>query len=165
MTWAYLSIGSNLGDRLYYLREALEHLEAHGVIVNSRSGIYETDPVGVTPKPVPHYLNAVIGVEWNGTPADLLKVCQQVEFECGRQPTFRWGPRTLDIDLLLFDNETAHTDFVEVPHPRLTERAFVLIPLLELNPDLTLPNGCLVRPFLDDERLRQQEVRPYGCHW
>src|SRR5689334_12943773 len=115
----YLSVGSNVGDRARNLRDALARLERPTLRVTAVSGVYETEPVGETPEPVPAYLNCVARIETSLEPLALLLHTQQVEREGGRTPTFRWGPRTIDIDILLYNGLTLATDALVIPHPRL----------------------------------------------
>ncbi|MCZ7528157.1 MAG: 2-amino-4-hydroxy-6-hydroxymethyldihydropteridine diphosphokinase [Acidimicrobiia bacterium] len=131
---AYLGLGSNLGDRLERLQSAVDGLAAaEGVTVVAVSPVYETEPVG---PPQPDYLNAVVSIDTQLTPRQLLEVARRLEAEAGRVRGERWGSRSLDVDLLLVgDEEVCETDLV-VPHPRLRERAFVLAPLSDLAPDL-----------------------------
>lgn len=139
MTRAFVGIGSNLGDRLENLRRALKLLEGRGVRVLRSSRVYETDPVGGPPQP--DYLNAVVEVEMGGTAQDLLRACQETERALGRVREERWGPRLIDLDVLTFGEEEIEEPDLQVPHPRMHERAFVLIPLLELEADPALPGG------------------------
>jgi 2-amino-4-hydroxy-6-hydroxymethyldihydropteridine diphosphokinase len=142
-TTAYLGLGSNLGDRLGNLQAAVEGLhQADGIRVVASSRVWETAPVG---PPQPDYLNAVVRVETDLSPADLLAACRRVEDALGRVRRERWGARTIDVDVLLFDARTVDEPALVVPHPRLTERAFVVLPLLELDPDPILPDGRRVR--------------------
>jgi 2-amino-4-hydroxy-6-hydroxymethyldihydropteridine diphosphokinase len=134
MTLAYLSLGSNLGDRLAYLTEAVRRLEAGHTRVLRVSSVYETAPWGKTDQPA--FLNIAAVVETDMAPADLLNHIAAVEQGLGRVRHERWGPRTIDIDILLYGTSTVHTPSLDVPHPRMTERAFVLTPLLEIGPDL-----------------------------
>jgi 2-amino-4-hydroxy-6-hydroxymethyldihydropteridine diphosphokinase len=136
---AYLALGSNLGNRLGHLRAAVRLLEeADGIDVVRSSRIYETDPVG---PPQPAYLNAVIEVETSRSPRELLEACRDVEDALGRVRTERWGPRTIDVDVLTFDEQTVDEPDLQVPHPRMHERGFVLVPLGELDDDPMLPGG------------------------
>ena len=133
MTRAYLGIGSNLGERLGYLQLAVDQLAAaDGVTVVGVSPVYETAPVGGPEQP--DYLNAVVGVDTALTAHELLGVAQAVESEAERVRTVRWGPRTLDVDVLLVGDERIDTPDLMVPHPRLAERAFVVVPLADLDP-------------------------------
>lgn len=145
---AFLSLGSNLGDRRATLQAALEGLERHGVRIVRRSSLYETAPVGVTDQPA--FLNLVVEAETVLAPDGLLAVCQGVERDLGRVRAERWGPRTVDIDILLYNRLTMRTVELEIPHPQLTERRFVLVPLLEIAPDAALPDGRPLRTFLSE---------------
>lgn len=140
MTRAYLGLGSNLGDRLEHLRTAVRLLGERGARLVRSSRVYETDPVGGPPAQ-PDYLNAVIEVEWDGSARELLEACLAAEEELGRVRADRWGPRTIDVDVLTFGREEIDEPGFEVPHPRMHERGFVLIPLLELDADPPLPGG------------------------
>jgi 2-amino-4-hydroxy-6-hydroxymethyldihydropteridine diphosphokinase len=135
LTRAYLGIGSNLGDRLAYLQLAVEHLAAtSGVRVVAVSSVYETDPVG---GPVQDdFLNAVVAVDTDRSPRDLLSACAAAEAAAQRVRDERWGPRTLDVDVLWIDGYTSEDPVLTVPHPRAFERAFVLAPLHDLDPAL-----------------------------
>ena len=138
-TSAYLALGSNLGDRLEHLREAVRLLGAEPTVEVVRSSrVYETEPVG---PPQPAYLNAVIEVRSDGIARDLLEACRRVEDALGRVRAERWGPRTIDVDVLIFDEETIDEPDLVVPHPRMHERGFVLVPLGELEADPMLPGG------------------------
>lgn len=140
MTVAYLSIGSNIGDRLNHLVESVRLLHLHdGVEVLAVSSIYETAPVGYTDQA--DFLNVVVCVETAVAAQELLKICQQVEQELGRIRTIRWGPRTVDLDILLYSTDCFETEDLVVPHPRMHERAFVLIPLLEIAPTIAHPTA------------------------
>ncbi len=138
-TRAFLALGSNLGDRLANLRGAVELLaKRDGIEVVRSSRVYETEPVG---PPQPAYLNAVIEVATTLSPTELLRASQAVEEALGRVRTERWGPRTIDVDILTFDEvEVTEPDLV-IPHPRMHERGFVLVPLGELDTDPMLPGG------------------------
>ena len=133
MTRAYLGIGSNLGERLAYLQLAVDELaSADGVTVVGVSPVYETAPVGGPEQP--DYLNAVVALDTTLTAHELLRVAQAVETEAERVRTVRWGPRTLDVDVLLVGDERIDTPDLVVPHPRMAERAFVVVPLADLDP-------------------------------
>lgn len=136
---AYIGLGSNLGDRAENLRRALELLDqSQGVVVRRVSEAIETEPVG---PPQPRYLNAAAALEIALAPEALLDCCQQIERALGRDRSReqRWGPRTIDLDILLIDDLQIQTDRLIVPHPRLAERLFVLRPLAEIAPDLRVP--------------------------
>lgn len=154
---AFLGLGSNLGDRLANLQRAVDALGAEaGVRVTRCSRVWETEPVGGPEQP--DFLNAVVSIETQIEPHDLLAACNRVEILLGRARDIRWGPRTIDIDVLLFDDRTIDDPTITVPHPRMCERAFVLMPLLELVPDLVLPDGTR----LLDVRLPPDAVRPHA---
>ena len=139
---AFVGLGSNLGDRLANLQRAVDLLgAAGGVRVLRSSRVYESDPVGGPPQP--DYLNAVIEVETDLDPADLLRACLAVEERMGRTRSVRWGPRIIDLDVLSYGEEEVALDAppLTVPHPLMHERAFVLLPLLELDADPVLPGG------------------------
>lgn len=138
-TRAFLALGSNLGDRLANLRGAVELLaERDGIEVLRSSRVYETEPVG---PPQPAYLNAVIEVATTSSPTELLRACRAVEEALGRVRTERWGARTIDVDILTFDEVEVTEPDLEIPHPRMHERGFVLVPLGELEADPMLPGG------------------------
>ena len=144
---AFVGLGSNLGEREATLWQALEGLGAtEGIEVVAVSSFRETDPVGVVDQP--RFVNAAAALETSLSPRELLERLLDVERSLGRDRAVeeRWGPRTLDLDLLLYGGEAIDEPGLEVPHPRLAERAFVLEPLLELDPDLRLPDG---RPLRD----------------
>jgi 2-amino-4-hydroxy-6-hydroxymethyldihydropteridine diphosphokinase len=133
VTRAYLGIGSNLGERLAYLQLAVDELAAaDGVTVVGVSPVYETAPVGGPEQP--DYLNAVVAVDTTLTAHELLDVAHAVETEAERVRTVRWGPRTLDVDVLLVGDERVDDPDLVVPHPRMAERAFVVVPLADLDP-------------------------------
>ena len=135
MTQAFLALGSNLGDRASNLQSAIDGLaRAPGTRVVAISRVYETAPVG-GPEQGP-YLNAVVEVATDLDPHALLTVGQQLERAAQRVRGERWGPRTLDVDVLLYDDLEIDTDDLVVPHPRMWERAFVLVPLRDVAPDL-----------------------------
>ncbi|ODT13704.1 MAG: 2-amino-4-hydroxy-6-hydroxymethyldihydropteridine diphosphokinase [Kaistia sp. SCN 65-12] len=137
MTEAFLGLGSNLGDRAATLRAAIAALDtAPSVRVTRISSLYETPPWG--PVPQGPYLNACIGVETSLSPRALLELGLAIERDHGRERAIRWGPRTLDIDLLLYGTDHVDEDGLIVPHPRMAERAFVLVPLAEIAPELEI---------------------------
>jgi 2-amino-4-hydroxy-6-hydroxymethyldihydropteridine diphosphokinase len=139
---AYVGLGSNLGDREAAIRGAVDLLgQRPGINVLAVSTLRETDPVGNEDQP--RFLNGAAALEVDLTPRGLLDELLAVERELGRDRSqeTRWGPRTIDLDLLLYGEETVDNPGLTVPHPRLQERQFVLEPLHELEPDLTLPDG------------------------
>lgn len=138
MNTAFISIGSNIGDRLQHLTDAVRALHSHDeVSVLLISSIFETVPVGFTKQA--DFLNMIIRVETKLDAHELLAACQKIESELGRVRDIRWGPRTVDLDILLYNNDNIITERLTVPHPRMHERAFVLIPLLEIAPFIVHP--------------------------
>jgi 2-amino-4-hydroxy-6-hydroxymethyldihydropteridine diphosphokinase len=150
VTVAYLGLGANLGDRLANLQRAVDLLDTEGIRVAASSRVWETDPVGGPDQP--EYLNAVVRVRTELEPMELLAACQRVERELGRVREVRWGPRTIDLDVLLVGDLTMESPALTLPHPRMLERAFVLLPLLELDPDPVLPDGRRVLDAAVDTR-------------
>jgi 2-amino-4-hydroxy-6-hydroxymethyldihydropteridine diphosphokinase len=156
----YLGLGSNQGDRLANLRAARDALGGHEVEVLASSSVYETAPQGeVTDQP--DFLNACLQVRTALGPEELLDVCKAVERELGRPPGgVRHGPRPIDVDVLLLGDLEFRSEHLALPHPEVTSRRFVLEPLLELDPDLALPDGTRLADELD--AVRDQPVRPAG---
>lgn len=135
---AFISIGSNIGDRFQHLKDSIQALHSHDRIsVGSVSSIYETAPVGYTDQA--DFLNVVISVSTELDAHELLATCQEIEHELGRVRDVRWGPRTVDLDILLYNHDDIETESLIVPHPRMHERAFVLVPLLEIAPTVVHP--------------------------
>ncbi len=153
----YLGLGSNQGDRLAALRDARGRLEANGVGVVGSSSAYETAPQGEVLEQ-PDFLNACLAVDTDLEPEPLLDVCKLVERELGRRAGGpRHGPRPIDVDLLLLGDRQVRSERLTLPHPEVTARRFVLEPLLELDPSLTLPDGTALAPLLAS--VRDQPVR------
>jgi len=156
MPRAFLSLGSNLGDRGATLEAALRAVEAPGdVRITRRSSLYETSPMGKTHQP--DFYNLVVEVETALSPEALLDRCQEIERALGRVRGERWGSRTVDVDILLYDRYTVSTERLIVPHPEMLRRRFVLEPLLEIAPDAMLPDGASIAPHL--ARVQDQVVR------
>ena len=144
----YLGLGSNVGDTRAHLRQAVDALPGHGVQVLASSSLYETEPVGLV-LDQPDFLNACLRVETDLDPEDLLDACKAVEREVGRAAGGpRHGPRVIDVDLLLLNDHQYRSDRLSLPHAEVTTRRFVLVPLLELDPDLTLPTGVRLNDAL-----------------
>lgn len=134
---AFIGLGSNIGERYNNLIEAVSSLHRHKEIkLVKSSSIYETLPVGYTEQD--DFLNMVIQLETTLSPDELLKLCLQIEKDLGRKREIKWGPRIIDLDILLYNQENIETENLIVPHPRMHERAFVLAPLLELDPTIKL---------------------------
>jgi len=149
MLVGYLGLGTNLGDRHAHLRGAIEDLRAHEVAVEAVSSVYETEPVGEI-LDQPDFLNAAVRVRTGLDPKPLLDVCKAIEAEQGRVfGGARHGPRPIDIDLLLLGEVELRTERLTLPHPEVTSRRFVLEPLLELDPELRLPDGTELRKALE----------------
>jgi 2-amino-4-hydroxy-6-hydroxymethyldihydropteridine diphosphokinase len=158
-TRAFVGLGSNLGDRLAKLQKAVDLLgQVEGVAVLRSSRVYETAPVG---PPQPDYLNAVVEVLTSLGAKGLLEACLDVERTMGRVRVERWGPRVIDLDVLTFGDETIKEPDLTVPHPRMHERAFVLVPLLELEVDPPLPGGRRIASLRSGPGLLG-EVRPFA---
>jgi 2-amino-4-hydroxy-6-hydroxymethyldihydropteridine diphosphokinase len=137
----YLGLGSNVGDREAHLRAALRLLREHGVEVEAASSLYETEPVGEY-LDQPDFLNAAVRIRTELAPEQLLDLCKAIELEQGRMVGGpRHGPRPLDIDVLLFGELELSGERLTLPHPEVGSRRFVLEPLLELDPELALPDG------------------------
>ncbi|MDO5793360.1 MAG: 2-amino-4-hydroxy-6-hydroxymethyldihydropteridine diphosphokinase [Turicibacter sp.] len=137
MNKAYLGLGSNLGDKKHYLYDAIQWLNRHEQItIVQLSSLYETAPWGYTDQDV--FMNLVVEVETSLNPIELLDVCQSIENELGRVREIKWGPRVIDVDILLYNDEVIESDRLTVPHPYMTERDFVMIPLAEINPQLII---------------------------
>jgi 2-amino-4-hydroxy-6-hydroxymethyldihydropteridine diphosphokinase len=152
---AFIGLGSNLGDRLQWLQRALTNLhETAGIRVGQVSSVYETEPVG--PVAQGWFLNAVVELHTSLEPMTLLTRTQEIEHALERVRVSRWGPRTVDLDILLYDGIEMRSAALEIPHPELCHRAFVMIPLLELVPDITLPDGTRVRCCLN--RLKPPQI-------
>jgi 2-amino-4-hydroxy-6-hydroxymethyldihydropteridine diphosphokinase len=143
---ALLGLGSNLGDRVAFLRSALASIPG----LDAVSDVFETAPVGGPEQGA--YLNVVARLRTEASARELLELCRRLEAEAERVREVRWGPRTLDVDVLWVDGETVDEPDLQVPHPRMFERAFVLVPLGDVAPDL-VPEGFTVPPGDEVERL------------
>jgi 2-amino-4-hydroxy-6-hydroxymethyldihydropteridine diphosphokinase len=156
---AYLALGSNVGDRMANLRQAITFLGGSpGISVERVAGIYETEPVGVRDQP--WFLNTAVRVSTELSPQGLLAAAKQVEATVGRTATYRWGPREIDVDVLLYGDVKLAEPTLTIPHPRMAERLFVLLPLRDLFPDWRDVGGTAVAVLI--ERLQgSAEVRRY----
>jgi 2-amino-4-hydroxy-6-hydroxymethyldihydropteridine diphosphokinase len=133
----FLSLGSNLGDRLQNLSDAVELLQQqNGMKFQHLSHVYETEPIGYVAQPA--FLNMVVGGETSLRPEEVLATTQGIEQQLGRARSFRWGPRTIDIDILTYGQQQIQFDQLVIPHPRMAERAFVLVPFAEIAGDLPI---------------------------
>lgn len=135
----WLGLGSNLGDRGAALQGMLDRLAEGGVAVEAVSRVYETSPQELDDQP--EFLNAAARVRSDLDPLEVLRVAKAIEAELGRRPGPRFGPRPVDCDLLLWEGGSVSEPGLEVPHPRLAQRRFALVPLLDVDPDLALPDG------------------------
>lgn len=134
----YLSLGSNLGKREGFLKDAVKMLVNYPEIeLIKASSIYETEPVGYSDQG--NFLNMVVKLKTSLSAEQLLEICLHTEKELGRIRDIRWGPRTVDLDILLFNNENIKSEKLIIPHPRMHEREFVLVPLMEIDPAVQLP--------------------------
>ncbi|MGO9754780.1 MAG: 2-amino-4-hydroxy-6-hydroxymethyldihydropteridine diphosphokinase [Solirubrobacteraceae bacterium] len=140
MARGYLGLGSNIGARRAHLQAAAARLPAHGVQVLASSSVYDTEPVGLV-LDQPEFLNACLAIETVHAPDQLLDACKAVEYTVGRTASARHGPRVIDVDVLLLGDHELRGRRLTLPHPDLASRRFVLVPLLELDPGLTLPDG------------------------
>jgi 2-amino-4-hydroxy-6-hydroxymethyldihydropteridine diphosphokinase len=158
ITRAFIGFGSNVGDRLQSLQRAMKHLtETIGVQVRGVSSVYETAPIG--PAAQAWFLNAVAAVDTRLSPATLLNQTQAIERALGRETTYHWGPRTIDLDILLYGDMQVRTATLTIPHAELCHRAFVMIPLLEIDPGLVLPDGTAISACLSMLTPSQQVRR------
>lgn len=158
-TQVYFGIGSNLGDREDLVARAVHELATVGNLI-ACSSLYETQPWGLTAQPP--FINCCCLCWSSLAPLSVLRAIQKIEHDLGRRPSVRWGPRCIDVDLLLYGNTVIAAPELSVPHPRLTERAFVLVPLAEIAPDVIVPlQRRSVRALLDDLG-ETNEVRKFG---
>lgn len=144
---AFIALGTNIEPREQFLREALKALsDLEHVHITKKSSVYETAPVGYLNQN--DFLNMVIAISTELSAEALLQACQHIEHKLGRERTIKNGPRTIDVDILLYNQMTLQTEHLTVPHPRMHERAFVLIPLYEIAPKLIIPNQADVKSLI-----------------
>lgn len=158
MPICYIGFGSNVGDRLGHILRAIESMKDYGEIKNI-STVYESQPWGF--KNQSSFLNGVVEFETWLNPIDLLKALKSTEQSLGRKPRERWGPREIDLDILLYENHIIMLSFLKIPHPYLTERDFVLFPLLEVAPELTHPISG--KKLEEHAQNLQNRLVPYAC--
>lgn len=168
MRRVWVGVGANLGDPAANVREAIARLAAQPEFVTGRaSSLYETAPWGKADQP--WFVNAVVEMETTASPADVLDRLLGIEQTMGRVRRERWGPRSIDLDYLLDEFETSQTDVLRLPHPEVENRAFVLVPLVELRPDLRLPSGQPAREraavLAAEQPLRRLEGVPTIAAW
>ncbi|MGB4304512.1 MAG: 2-amino-4-hydroxy-6-hydroxymethyldihydropteridine diphosphokinase [Syntrophomonadaceae bacterium] len=152
---AYIALGSNLGRKRDNIARAIQLIAAlPGVKSNKSSSLYETEPWGKTDQE--KFLNQVIAVETSLKPAELLRELQNIEIKMGRQRKEKWGPRIIDLDILLYGNEVMDDPHLTIPHPHLRQRLFVLVPLAEIGADLQFPeDGATVEEVLSSVLVRE----------
>ena len=158
----FFAIGSNISPRFHYLRQGVKSVRESGIEVERISSLYQTSPVG--PVNQPYFLNAVVKAKTSLKPLEILELFQQIQKKWGRIPGIHFGPRTLDMDLLLYDEVKMRTDKLTLPHPRMESRKFVLVPLLEISPSLRNPEGTSYRSLLD-KCDSSQSINHYRQHW
>jgi 2-amino-4-hydroxy-6-hydroxymethyldihydropteridine diphosphokinase len=141
MSVVYIGIGSNLGDREFNCKQAISLVRQKGTTVSKESSLYETKPWGVRDQPL--FLNMAIEIETNLKPFELLRTLKDIEKEMGREETFLWGPRIIDLDILLYDNNIVDEKGLKIPHPHMQDREFVLRPLCEIAGDVIHPSLLL----------------------
>jgi len=149
---AYIGIGSNLGNRQKNCSRAIEILITKGIVIRKKSSMYETEPWGVTEQP--RFINMVVEVETELEPHELLRTLKDIEREVGRGETFKWGPRIIDLDILFFNDLFLRDNILQIPHPLMHKRDFVLKPLCEIAPDKIHP---LLRVRIRDLLQRQEK--------
>ena len=161
MTVGYVGVGSNVGDRKDFCRRAVGLLaETPEMRLLRASSLYETSPVGGPPQR--SFVNLVVEIETTLGPRELLEACKAIERRLGREPReIKWGPRIADLDVLLYGDEKISEDELEIPHPRMMQRAFVLVPLLELEPAITDPWGDRLDGWLDEAEGSVEVIEPY----
>ncbi len=157
---AYIGIGSNVGDRKANCRKAIKLLGRAGT-VTAVSSLYYTEPVGYRDQE--DFINAAASVQTEQSPEGLLEICQGIEEEMGRKRTIRWGPRTIDLDILLFGNKIVNEQDLVIPHPLMATRKFVLVPLAEIAPDfihpvLRKPVSVLLRELKDTSTVMKMQA-------
>ncbi len=160
---AYLGLGSSVGDRLAYLRTALHRLQTFGpgLRVTAVSPVYQTPHLGLKPGDAaryPPHLNLAARIETDLLPDELLQRIHEVEAAGGRERGERWGPRTIDIDILLYADMEVQTPTLTLPHPGIAARAFVVVPLADLAPDLTLPDSRTIDALRSSAVIRSQSI-------
>jgi 2-amino-4-hydroxy-6-hydroxymethyldihydropteridine diphosphokinase len=161
ITDVLLGLGASVGDRLPNLREALGRLQDRNVVIRAVSPVYESPHLGLAPADsdrYPPHLNIVVKADTSLCPESLLDAVQSVEAAGGRVRRERWGPRTIDIDILAYGSVTMASERLALPHPGIAARAFVALPLVDVDPDFRLADGTLLRDRLALEPLRSQPI-------
>jgi 2-amino-4-hydroxy-6-hydroxymethyldihydropteridine diphosphokinase len=161
MTTAYIGIGSNVGERSSFCRRAVSDLDDTPEIrVTASSSLYETEPVGGPPQR--SFINLVARIETSLGPRTLLGVCKEIERALGREPSdIRWGPRVVDLDVLTFGDEKINDEDLEIPHSRMLRRKFVLVPLVEIEPEAADPWGVHYSDWIEEAEGEVRLVEPF----
>lgn len=160
MSKSYLGLGTNIGDRIRYINEALKILNSNpNINITKKSKLYETKAWGY--KEQADFLNMCIEIETSLNPYELLNACQGVETDLNRERKIRWGPRTIDVDILFFNDIILQEENLEIPHPRIKERAFVLIPLIDLNDKLKIDNISINEYLKSLTTEEREEVKEF----
>jgi 2-amino-4-hydroxy-6-hydroxymethyldihydropteridine diphosphokinase len=162
MALAFIGLGGNIGDTKQLIKDAIVCLAQHPELrILTRSCMYQSAPVDAEGD---DFINAVISLETNLSPEELLRICQQVEQSFGRERPYLNAPRTLDLDVLAYDQLAIHNEALTIPHPRMIERSFVLYPLLEIAPDIDLPGfGKLTKYIPNVRHQRIEKVKGCNC--
>lgn len=162
----YIGLGSNIEQPYVQIKNAINALDGlPATTVIADSGYYKSRPMG--PKDQPDYINAVVKIETALEAKDLLTRCQQIEHRQGRVRSRRWGERCIDIDVLLFADQQLKTDKLTVPHPGISQRDFVYLPLLKLDPAITIPGKMALKDLLhyDEDLMKDESKSDYGCQY
>lgn len=160
MTKAYLGLGTNIGDRLNFLSEACELIsQIPETSITKKSKIYETKAWGYTEQA--DFLNLCLEIKTNLSPMELLKTCQKIELELKRERVLKWGPRTIDIDILFYDDIISNDEILTIPHPRIHKRAFVMIPLMDINKNLVINNNTIKEHLQNLTQEEMDEVKEF----
>lgn len=161
MAIVYIGLGSNLGDRLGFIQQAVQMLDFHDAVkILETSSFYETEPYGI--KDQDWFINAAVKISTTLTPVEMLRVCQHIEEKLGRKREMKWGPRVIDLDILLYNDEIIADDILTIPHPATYDRACCIVPLLEIAEELIHP---ILQKDMDDiyQNLEfPEEVYLYG---
>jgi 2-amino-4-hydroxy-6-hydroxymethyldihydropteridine diphosphokinase len=160
MTKAYLGLGTNIGNRLNFLNEACKLIEKiPDTTITKKSKIYETKAWGYTDQA--DFLNLCLEINTNLSPMELLKNCQNIELKLKRERVLRWGPRTIDIDILFYDDIISNDEILTIPHPRIHKRAFVMIPLMDLNENLVINKNTIKEHLQNITQEEMDEVKEF----
>lgn len=160
MTKAYLGLGTNIENRLNFLNEACKLIEKiPDTTITKKSKIYETKAWGYTDQA--DFLNLCLEVNTNLSPMELLKNCQNIELKLKRERVLRWGPRTIDIDILFYNDIISNDEILTIPHPRIHKRAFVMIPLMDLNENLVINNNTIKEHLQNITLEEMDEVKEF----